>query len=98
MPLSDNPPCQAEACAIQTCLAQNSYNQEKCDGVLEKLYACCNELYKRNPKPPGMSDEEEAQKLRAGKGEKGKDFSTACPMRSVVERKCKELESKKAQS
>lgn len=36
--LSDNPPCQGEACAIQTCLSQNSFNQEKCNGVLNKLY------------------------------------------------------------
>lgn len=55
----------------------------------------CNELYKRNPRQPGVSDEEEAKKLRAGKGEKGNDFSTACPMRTVVERKWKDIQEKK---
>lgn len=34
-----------------------------------------------------MSDEDEVRLARAGKGERGSDFSTACPMRSVVERK-----------
>jgi len=65
--------------------------------VLEKLYACCNELYKQNPLPKGMSQEEEAKKLRAGKDEKGQDMSTACPMRSVVERKWNEIQNKQKQ-
>lgn len=59
-----------------------------------RIWCSCNELYKQNPRPQGMTEEEETKKLRAGKGEKGQDFSTACPMRSVVERKWKDIAAK----
>lgn len=39
-----------------------------------------------------MSVEEETKQARAGKGEKGHQLSTACPMRTVVERKMKQFE------
>lgn len=40
-----------------------------------------------------MTVEEETAQARAGKGEKGHQLSTACPMRTVVERKIKDLDS-----
>lgn len=41
-----------------------------------------------------MTVEEETAQARAGKGERGHQLSTACPMRTVVERKIKDLDSK----
>ena len=63
------------------------------DVVIVAAPQSCNELYKRNPLPEGMTPEQEAKKLRAGKGEGGRDFSTACPMRSVVEKKWQDLQT-----
>ena len=55
--VSEHPPCQTEACAIQTCLSWNSYNQEKCDGVLERLYAwCVPARHGRRPHPRSFGD------------------------------------------
>lgn len=51
-------------------------------------------MYKQNPLPKGMTVEEETAQMRAGKGEKGHRLSTACPMRTVVERKMKELDAR----
>ncbi|KAJ3974725.1 DUF1903-domain-containing protein [Lentinula raphanica] len=42
--------CQAQACDLQDCLGKNTYHPEKCDGVLRKLYECCQQLYKDHPK------------------------------------------------
>ncbi|KAG8220445.1 hypothetical protein J3R82DRAFT_3139, partial [Butyriboletus roseoflavus] len=33
------------ACALQTCLSRNTYNPEKCDEYVRKLYTCCLEMY-----------------------------------------------------
>ncbi|KAJ6579951.1 DUF1903-domain-containing protein [Mycena vulgaris] len=37
--------CQAEACALQTCLNKNTYKPEKCDERLRALYMCCQKMY-----------------------------------------------------
>lgn len=29
------------------CLSQHNYNEEKCAVVIDALYECCNEFYKR---------------------------------------------------
>lgn len=70
---------------IEACLLTNAF-----------LVFCisCSEMYKQNPLPKGMTVEEETAQARAGKGEKGRQLSTACPMRTVVERKMQELDSK----
>lgn len=39
------PPCQNEACSLQSCLNRNTYSPEKCDTYLLKLYECCTSLY-----------------------------------------------------
>ncbi|KAH9037953.1 DUF1903-domain-containing protein, partial [Lactarius hengduanensis] len=39
------PPCQAEACALQTCLSKNTYSPEKCAENMRNLYKCCQALY-----------------------------------------------------
>ncbi|KAI0074852.1 DUF1903-domain-containing protein [Panus rudis PR-1116 ss-1] len=44
MPKSD-PPCQAEACALQGCLSRNTYTPEKCDQYMRSLYECCAAMY-----------------------------------------------------
>lgn len=46
--LATDPPCHAKACAIQSCLAKNSYNEEKCQSEVDALYECCNSFYSRN--------------------------------------------------
>jgi hypothetical protein len=33
------------ACALQSCLSKNTYNQERCDDHLRKLYLCCQGMY-----------------------------------------------------
>ncbi|KAI1790384.1 hypothetical protein LXA43DRAFT_891127, partial [Ganoderma leucocontextum] len=35
------------ACSLQTCLGRNTYQPEKCDDYVRKLYRCCWEMYKR---------------------------------------------------
>ncbi|KAJ7089538.1 hypothetical protein C8R44DRAFT_818460 [Mycena epipterygia] len=37
--------CQAEACALQTCLNKNTYKPDKCDERLRALYNCCQRMY-----------------------------------------------------
>ncbi|TDL22906.1 DUF1903-domain-containing protein [Rickenella mellea] len=41
----DNPPCQPEACSLQTCLNKNTYSPDKCDQQLRQLYKCCRGMY-----------------------------------------------------
>ncbi|KAJ7469336.1 hypothetical protein B0H11DRAFT_1393667 [Mycena galericulata] len=43
--MSDSEACQAEACALQTCLNKNTYKPEKCDERLRALYQCCQNMY-----------------------------------------------------
>ncbi|KAH9975582.1 DUF1903-domain-containing protein [Lactifluus volemus] len=46
MPVKDtDPPCQAEACALQGCLTRNTYSPEKCTENMRNLYRCCQLLY-----------------------------------------------------
>ncbi|KIN02054.1 hypothetical protein OIDMADRAFT_18795, partial [Oidiodendron maius Zn] len=44
-PLTTDPPCQSRACAIQDCLAKNSYDETKCRSQVDALYECCNSFY-----------------------------------------------------
>ncbi|OCH93536.1 DUF1903-domain-containing protein [Obba rivulosa] len=44
---SSEPACQAEACALQSCLNKNTYSPDKCDEHLRKLYRCCQTMYKQ---------------------------------------------------
>lgn len=39
-----DPPCHAKACAIQTCLQKNSYDESKCTDKVLALYECCWKL------------------------------------------------------
>ncbi|KAF8554843.1 hypothetical protein OG21DRAFT_1411832 [Imleria badia] len=32
------------ACSLQTCLSRNTFNPEKCDDYLRKLYQCCLDI------------------------------------------------------
>lgn len=34
-------------CAIQTCLQKNNYDESRCTYLIDMLYECCAELYKR---------------------------------------------------
>jgi hypothetical protein len=81
-PASNRPATSATqaACAIQDCLSANSYNEAKCQNYVNNLYKCCMGMY-RSAESKGMSSED------------AKDLSTACPIRSVVERRMKRIES-----
>eukprot|EP00762_Andalucia_godoyi_P007980 ANDGO_03440.mRNA.1 hypothetical protein AMSG_05897 len=37
---TDNGPCQAKACAIQFCLADNAYKQEACKDAIQAFQEC----------------------------------------------------------
>ena len=34
-------PCQKQACAIQTCLDANNYQESQCEDVLQAMIKCC---------------------------------------------------------
>lgn len=38
--------CHKEACAIQTCLQKNNYQESKCQESINQLYQCCEKLLK----------------------------------------------------
>ncbi|KAK7690725.1 hypothetical protein QCA50_005824 [Cerrena zonata] len=40
-----DPPCQAQACGLQSCLGKNTYSPEKCDKYMRDLYKCCADMY-----------------------------------------------------
>jgi hypothetical protein len=64
------------ACDIQSCLQRNNYNDAKCHSYVEALYRCCDKMYRDAEKAGKSADEAK---------------STACPVRSVVERKMKAM-------
>ncbi|KZV82882.1 DUF1903-domain-containing protein [Exidia glandulosa HHB12029] len=41
----DDQACQAQACDLQACLNKNTYNPERCDAQMFKLYECCAKMY-----------------------------------------------------
>ncbi|AGO13000.1 AaceriAFL165Wp [[Ashbya] aceris (nom. inval.)] len=41
------PPCKAEACAIQACLKRNGYEEGRCAAAVDALYTCCAQFYER---------------------------------------------------
>ncbi|KAI9234277.1 MAG: hypothetical protein BYD32DRAFT_423913 [Podila humilis] len=43
--MSEQPqPCHKQACAIQSCLTKNNYQESRCRDVIEKLQQCCQAL------------------------------------------------------
>ncbi|ESK89711.1 hypothetical protein Moror_16852 [Moniliophthora roreri MCA 2997] len=42
---NSEPPCQTEACSLQSCLNKNTYSPERCDEHLKNLYLCCQKMY-----------------------------------------------------
>lgn len=38
-------PCKREACNIQNCLLTNSYDETRCQSLIDDLYRCCNKFY-----------------------------------------------------
>ncbi|KAK0505720.1 hypothetical protein EDD18DRAFT_1120441 [Armillaria luteobubalina] len=45
--MSSSPPCQAQACDLQSCLNKNTYKPEICQRHLRELYFCCQKLYEQ---------------------------------------------------
>lgn len=41
-------PCKPLACAIQTCIQRNQFQQEKCEHLIRNLYHCCDTYYERH--------------------------------------------------
>ncbi|CEQ38721.1 SPOSA6832_00178 [Sporobolomyces salmonicolor] len=77
MPVSSDPPCHPEACAIQTCLMNKGYQEERCVAHILKLYECCATLYQQRgdgaeggpscPNPTVLRRKLEQMKGAAGK-------------------------------
>ncbi|KAH9814064.1 hypothetical protein DFH28DRAFT_1083104 [Melampsora americana] len=42
------PICQLEACQLQKCLNRYTYQPERCDELIKKLYKCCQMMYDEN--------------------------------------------------
>lgn len=42
------PPCQRLACAIQTCIQRNQFQQERCNHIVRDLHRCCKQFYERH--------------------------------------------------
>ena len=64
------------ACAIQTCLSKNGYQDSKCQDSVRALYECCTNMYAR---------------LREEGKDLEKDRSDSCPLPYVVERRMKAM-------
>ncbi|KAI0905545.1 DUF1903-domain-containing protein [Ustulina deusta] len=45
--LASKPACHPRACAIQDCLGKHSFNQAKCEHLIDALYECCDAFYKK---------------------------------------------------
>ncbi|WFD03207.1 hypothetical protein MOBT1_001896 [Malassezia obtusa] len=41
-------PCKRLACAIQTCIQRNQFQQERCNSVVRDLHRCCADFYERH--------------------------------------------------
>ncbi|KAH6689230.1 hypothetical protein F5X68DRAFT_78409 [Plectosphaerella plurivora] len=39
------PACHRRACAIQSCLTKNGYDEAKCQSTVLALYKCCSDFY-----------------------------------------------------
>ncbi|RPA77888.1 DUF1903-domain-containing protein [Ascobolus immersus RN42] len=46
--LACDPPCYPRACAIQSCIQKNNYDESKCSKQIDRLYECCSAFYARN--------------------------------------------------
>ncbi|XP_074657540.1 cx9C motif-containing protein 4-like [Tubulanus polymorphus] len=40
-------PCQKQACAIQYCLQNHSYKEEKCSAIIREMEKCCAKTAER---------------------------------------------------
>ncbi|KAK6344458.1 Cx9C motif-containing protein 4, mitochondrial [Orbilia brochopaga] len=45
--IKQDPPCYSKACAIQSCIQKNNFDESKCQDQIDALYACCAEFYRR---------------------------------------------------
>lgn len=50
-------PCMKLACAIQTCLQKNNYQEEKCQAQLQNLLDCCRKNLKNSPVCEGYKND-----------------------------------------
>ena len=48
--------CHPQACAIQACIQKNTFNQAKCEHLIDALYKCCSSFYASNPKYENQPD------------------------------------------
>lgn len=73
-------PCLTKACAIQTCLFNNDYNEDKCILDIMNLYKCCSSYYDLKKKEFPNSPPEELP------------LTTSCPKYTVLIKKIETLE------
>ena len=38
--------CHPQACRIQSCLQKNTFQQDKCENLIDDLYRCCARFYR----------------------------------------------------
>ncbi|ODN93583.1 hypothetical protein L198_05452 [Cryptococcus wingfieldii CBS 7118] len=43
--MSEKQACHPEACAIQSCIMKNNYDESRCQKQIEALYRCCSNMY-----------------------------------------------------
>jgi len=51
-----DPPCQDQACTLQTCLNKHTYNPDACSSQLKQLYLCCSAMYDGQPQFSGAKE------------------------------------------
>ncbi|PMD17607.1 DUF1903-domain-containing protein [Hyaloscypha hepaticicola] len=73
--LETDPPCHSRACAIQECLAKNSYNEAKCRSQVNALYECCNAFYARNGEKASTVSCPKASLLRLKMSQRAEEMS-----------------------
>jgi hypothetical protein len=76
------------ACAIQSCLSRTSYNEQKCQPLINALYTCCAQFYDTLHSTAGY-------KNLGGVERAGVKGSTACPLEEVVRRTMRRIEKEK---
>jgi hypothetical protein len=57
-------PCKKFACAIQSCLEKNNYQEEKCKKQLENLLDCCRKNLENSFVCEGYKKELEIEKKK----------------------------------
>ncbi|KAG0304545.1 Cx9C motif-containing protein 4, mitochondrial [Dissophora globulifera] len=75
-------PCHKQACAIQSCLTKNNYQESRCQDVITQLEQCCQALIEAGGSSPSCPVKKYTKKLSSSIPES--PSSTAPPRPSIV--------------